>query len=84
MEGDDSLDLSSTMPLNSRSTMEQYPFDEFEENEEIYTDKLRNISVNFSSSLPIKLRLLLGPVMIFCLIVLMVFQNSETNKLVFL
>lgn len=84
MEGDDSLDLSSTMPLQIPDPDgNNIPLDEFEENEEIYTDKLRNISVNFSSSLPVKLlRLLLGPVMIFCLIVLMVFSEQvETNKI---
>jgi len=86
MEGDDSLDLSSTMPLQIPDPDgNNIPLDEFEENEEIYTDKLRNISVNFSSSLPVKLlRLLLGPVMIFCLIVLMVFSEQvETNKIGF-
>ena len=84
MEGDDSLDLSSTMPLQIPDPDgNNIPLDEFEENEEIYTDKLRNISVNFSSSLPVKLlRLLLGPVMIFCLIVLMVFSEQvETNNI---
>lgn len=84
MEGDDSLDLSSTMPLQIPDPDgNNIPLDEFEENEEIYTDKLRNISVNFSSSLPVKLlRLLLGPVMIFCLIVLMVFpEQVETNNI---
>tara|TARA_B100001287_G_scaffold272922_2_gene275446 strand:+ start:73 stop:1647 length:1575 start_codon:yes stop_codon:yes gene_type:complete len=84
MEGDDSLDLSSTMPLQIPDPDgNNIPLDEFEENEEIYTDKLRNISVNFSSSLPVKLlRLLLGPVMIFCLIVLMVFSEQvEPNKI---
>ena len=84
MEGDDSLDLSSTMPLQIPDPDgNNIPLDEFEENEEIYTDKLRNISVNFSSSLPVKLlRLLLGPVMIFCLIVLMVFSEQvDTNNI---
>ncbi|MEC7544252.1 MAG: hypothetical protein VYE51_02135 [Candidatus Thermoplasmatota archaeon] len=84
MEGDDSLDLSSTMPLQIPDPDgNNIPLDEFEETEEIYTDKLRNISVNFSSSLPVKLlRLLLGPVMIFCLIVLMVFSEQvETNNI---
>ena len=84
MEGDDSLDLSSTMPLQIPDPDgNNIPLDEFEENEEIYTDKLRNISVNFSSSFPVKLlRLLLGPVMIFCLIVLMVFSEQvETNNI---
>ena len=84
MEGDESLDLSSTMPLEIPDPDgNNIPLDEFEENEEINTDKLRNISVNFSSSLPIKLlRLLLGPIMIFCLIVLMVFSEQvETNEI---
>ena len=84
MEGDESLDLSSTMPLEiPNPDGDNIPLDEFEENEEINTDKLRNISVNFSSSLPIKLlRLLLGPIMIFCLIVLMVFSEQvETNEI---
>ena len=67
MEGEDSLDLSSTMPLEIPDPDgDNIPLDEFEENEEINTDKLRNLSVNFSSSLPIRLlRLLLGPIMIF-------------------
>ena len=84
MEGDESLDLSSTMPLEiTDPDGNNIPLDEFEENEEMNTDKLRNISVNFSSSLPIKLlRLLLGPIMIFCLIVLMVFSEQvETNEI---
>ena len=84
MEGDESLDLSSTMPLEIPDPDgDNIPLDEFEENEEINTDKLRNISVNFSSSLPIKLlRLLLGPIMIFCLIVLMVFSEQvESNEI---
>ena len=84
MEGDDSLDLSSTMPLQIPDPDgNNIPLDEFEENEEINTDKLRNISVNFSSSLPVKLlRVLLGPIMIFCLIVLMVFSEQvETNEI---
>ena len=56
MEGEDSLDLSSTMPLEIPDPDgDNIPLDEFEENEEINTDKLRNLSVNFSSSLPIKL-----------------------------
>lgn len=78
MEGEDSLDLSSAMPLEIPDPDgDNIPLDEFEENEEINTDKLRNLSVNFSSSLPIKLlRLLLGPIMIFCLIVLMVFPEQ--------
>ena len=84
MEGEDSLDLSSTMPLEIPDPDgDNIPLDEFEENEEINTDKLRNLSVNFSSSLPIKLlRLLLGPIMIFCLIVLMVFpEQVETIQI---
>jgi hypothetical protein len=84
MEGEDSLDLSSTMPLEIPDPDgNNIPLDEFEENEEINTDKLRNLSVNFSSSLPIKLlRLLLGPIMIFCLIVLMVFpEQVETIQI---
>ena len=84
MEGDESLDLSSTTPLEIPDPDgDNIPLDEFEENEEINTDKLRNISVNFSSSLPIKLlRLLLGPIMIFCLIVLMVFSEQvESNEI---
>ena len=84
MEGDESLDLSSTTPLEIPDPDgNNIPLDEFEENAEINTDKLRNISVNFSSSLPIKLlRLLLGPIMIFCLIVLMVFSEQvETNEI---
>ncbi len=84
MEGDESLDLSSTTPLEIPDPDgDNIPLDEFEENAEINTDKLRNISVNFSSSLPIKLlRLLLGPIMIFCLIVLMVFSEQvETNEI---
>ena len=84
MEGEDSLDLSSTMPLEIPDPDgDNIPLDEFEENEEINTDKLRNLSVNFSSSLPVKLlRLLLGPIMIFCLIVLMVFpEQVETIQI---
>ena len=84
MEGEDSLDLSSTMPLEIPDPDgDNIPLDEFEENEEINTDKLRNLSVNFSSSLPIKLlRLLLGPIMIFSLIVLMVFpEQVETIQI---
>ena len=84
MEGEDSLDLSSTMPLEIPDPDgDNIPLDEFEENEEINTDKLRNLSVNFSSSLPIRLlRLLLGPIMIFCLIVLMVFpEQVETIQI---
>ncbi|MFL2976353.1 MAG: hypothetical protein ACJZ49_02250 [Candidatus Thalassarchaeaceae archaeon] len=84
MEGDESLDLSSTTPLEIPDPDgDNIPLDQFEENAEINTDKLRNISVNFSSSLPIKLlRLLLGPIMIFCLIVLMVFSEQvETNEI---
>ena len=84
MEGEDSLDLSSAMPLEIPDPDgDNIPLDEFEENEEINTDKLRNLSVNFSSSLPIKLlRLLLGPIMIFCLIVLMVFpEQVETIQI---
>ena len=49
MEGEDSLDLSSTMPLEIPDPDgDNIPLDEFEENEEINTDKLRNLSVNFS------------------------------------
>ena len=83
MEGDESLDLSSTTPLEIPDPDgNNIPLDEFEENAEINTDKLRNISVNFSSSLPIKLlRLLLGPIMIFCLIKLR--KASRTNELDF-
>ena len=84
VEGDESLDLSSATPLEIPDPEGNLPsLGEFTDVKEDRTDRIRNIAVNFSSSLPLKLlRLLLGPLMIFSLIVLMVFSEQvDTIKM---
>ena len=78
MEGDESLDLSATTPLEIPDPEGNLPsLGEYTDGKEDRTDRIRNFSVNFSSSLPLKLlRLLLAPLMIFSLIVLMVFSDQ--------
>ena len=84
MEGDESLDLSATTPLEIPDPEGNLPsLGEYTDGKEDRTDRIRNLAVNFSSSLPLKLlRLLLGPSMIFSLIVLMVFSEQvDTIKM---
>lgn len=78
MEGDESLDLSATTPLEIPDPEGNLPsLGEYTDGKEDRTDRIRNFSVNFASSLPLKLlRLLLAPLMIFSLIVLMVFSDQ--------
>jgi len=78
MEGDESLDLSASTPLEIPDPDGNLPsLVEYTHVKEDRTDRIRNLSVNFSSSLPLKfLRLILGPLMIFSLIVLMVFTEQ--------
>ena len=78
VEGDESLDLSSTTPLEIPDPEGNLPsLGEYTDVKEDRTDRIRNIAVNFSSSLPLKLlRLLLGPLMIVSLITLMVFSEQ--------
>ena len=78
MEGDESLNLSSAAPLEIPDPEGNLPsLGEYTNVTEDKTDRIRNLSVNFSSSLPLKLlRLILGPLMIFSLIVLMVFSEQ--------
>ena len=78
MEGDESLDLTSATPLEIPDPEGNLPsLGEYTDVKEDRTDRIRNIAVNFSSSLPLKLlRLLLGPLMIVSLITLMVFSDQ--------
>ena len=82
VEGDESLDLSSATPLEIPDPEGNLPsLGEYTDVKEDRTDRIRNIAVNFSSSLPLKLlRLLLGPLMIVSLITLMVF-SEQINSL---